>query len=247
MKPLRVLVPAVLLLLACNPMIAALTPPRPIESPSPGYPAELEDSGVSGRAIVNLTITVNGDVENPVLKSADHAAFGAAAMAVIDRWKFEPAQRDGQPVAIKVDLPLVFDAPVGQQINHLLKRKVFRDVPEKPMNVKEYGTRPKPTKPGRMIYPKTLAGSGVTASVTVRFVVAPDGTTLNPDPQGDVRPEFLLPAIMAIATTGYEPLMKDGKPVYLELTTKLEFAEPKPGEAGKASGKDGAKKRAEGG
>lgn len=203
---------------------AAQTNPRPIETPSPVYPAALTDTGKDGTATIEVIVQPDGSVGEASLASADHEAFGEAALAAVKLWRFEPATLDGKPVQKRVTIPFKFSAPVAQQLNARFKRKIFQEIPERVLTAKEYGKKLKATKPLKAVYPP--AGKGAQANVQVKFVVAPDGSTINPDIIGKPPKQFLLPAILAISNAAYEPPMKDGKPVYVEMTAKLAFEPP---------------------
>ena len=216
---------------------AAQTPPRPVDTPSPGYPAALVDSGISGTANIDIVVQPDGTVAQAAVKSADHEAFGEAALAAIKKWRFEPATLDGAPVEKRVSVPFKFAAPVAQQLNAKFKRKVFQEVPERVLSQKEFGKKLKATKPLKPVYPPT--GKGAEANVQVKFVVAPDGSTINPEVIGNPPKQFLLPTILAIASAAYEPPVKDGKGVFVEVSTKLAFAPPQRGGRGGAGGGGG--------
>jgi TonB family protein len=203
---------------------AAKTDPSPVHTPSPAYPAALTDTGLGGTATIDLLVRADGSVADARVKSADHEAFGEAALAALKGWQFAPATLDGVPVERRVSVPVKFAAPVTQQLNARLKRKVFQEIPDRVLSPKEYGRKLKAKKPPRPVYP--AAAKGAQASVQVKFVVAPDGSTLNPEILGKPPREFLLPAVLAVASAVYEPPVKDGKGVYVEMTTKLAFQPP---------------------
>jgi len=207
---------------------AQKVPPKPISTPAPEYPAELTDTGLSGNAVVEATIKADGSVTEAVVKSADQPAFGTAAVAALARWRFEPGTVDGVATDRKVSLPFKFTAPHDQQMNAFFKRKVFLKLTEPVVSQKDYGRDPTMVKDARLVYPKALAGSKVEEKVEVQFVVAPDGTTVNPKILGKPRMEFAFPALMAVAQIAYEPPKKDGKPVYVEMSRTLKFAEEPP-------------------
>ena len=209
---------------------AAQTAPKVLETPSPGYPAVLADTGTSGTATVEVLVKSDGSVGDATLKSADHQAFGEAALEAVKKWRFEPATLDGSPVEKRVTVPFKFAAPATQVLNAKFNRKVFQEIPERVLTAKEYGKKLKPTKPLKPAYP--AAAKGKEASVQVKFVVAPDGTTLNPEILGKPPKEFLVPAILTVAGAAYEPPQKDGKGVYVEVTTKIAFEPPQRGRRG---------------
>lgn len=203
---------------------AATTNPSPVETPSPGYPAALTDSGLSGTAIIDVLIKADGSVTDARVKSSDHEAFGEAALAVVPKWKFTPAMVDGAAIDRRVAIPFKFVAPVTQQLNAKFKRKVFEELPERVLTEKEFGKRLKATTPLKPAYP--AGAKGARATVQVKFVIAPDGTTKNPEILGEPPRAFYLPAVMAVAGAKYVPPVKDGKPVYVEMTAKLPFEPP---------------------
>src|SRR5688572_22570474 len=213
---------------------AAQTAPKVLETPSPGYPAVLADTGTSGTATVEVLVKPDGTVGDAKLKSADHAAFGDAAVEAVKKWRFEPATLDGSPVEKRVTVPFKFAAPVTQVLNAKFNRKVFQEIPERVLTAKEYGKKLKPTKPLKPAYP--AAAKNKEASVQVKFVVAPDGTTLNPEILGNPPKEFVLPTILTVAGAAYEPPVKEGKGVYVEMTTKLAFEPPQRARRGGGAG-----------
>ncbi len=83
--------------------------PSLLMGPAPGYPDALRKSGVKGRAVVAVRITVKGAVLDPSLVSATDPAFGEAALAAVQEWRFVPCVREGSPVEVKVNIPIGFD------------------------------------------------------------------------------------------------------------------------------------------
>ncbi|OHE88253.1 MAG: hypothetical protein A3G75_15285 [Verrucomicrobia bacterium RIFCSPLOWO2_12_FULL_64_8] len=238
------------LMLAAGPALAAdatKTNPKAVAMPSPGYPAELTDTGKAGVAVMEFVVKADGSVGDIVVKSADHPAFGAAATEVLGQWKFEPGTRNGEPADMKVSLPMKFTPPVEQLINAAFKRKVFLKLTEPALSQKDYGKKLKVKKNAAPEYPRQLRGKAVDAKVEVQFVVAPDGTTVNPKIVGDVRKEFVTPSINAVVKTIYEPPVKDGKPVYVEMSRTLKFSEPLPDIGGNFGGRSGGRQGGEGG
>ena len=202
---------------------ATNTPPKLRNMLSPGYPLELQDSGISGTVMLSLTVKANGTVDDVAVVSSDHPAFSRAAMAVIPEWRFEPGKKDGRVADIKLKLPVKFIAPFEQQVNATLQRKVFRPLEEPVFTVQEYGDALVLKEPGLVVFPAERQGSGELTEVKVEFVVGPDGTTLNPVALGEPDMDFVPSAIAAVARTVYEPPMKEGQGVYVRTTTTVTF------------------------
>lgn len=72
------------------------------------YPPLLRDAGITGTALVTLTVSEEGKVTEARVREAGHEAFGAAAAAVARRMEFTPATKDGKPVAVRVTIPMTF-------------------------------------------------------------------------------------------------------------------------------------------
>lgn len=86
-------------------------PPKFFFGPRPEYPAELKKANLRGQAVISVRIGTNGDVFDPVVKSATDPAFGAAALRAVRLWHFLPRVRNDYPVETKVDIPVVFSPP----------------------------------------------------------------------------------------------------------------------------------------
>jgi TonB family protein len=84
---------------------------KPFYIPAPEYPAALRNSGIRGKALVNLRISPRGAVLESVVANASEPAFGDAALAAVRQWRFLPRIRDGRPVEAQATLPFVFDPP----------------------------------------------------------------------------------------------------------------------------------------
>jgi len=178
------------LLLGIASARAQVVNPKPVSTPNPGYPDSLTDTGLSGRAEVDITIKTDGSVADAELGMADQRAFGKAAMAAVKEWKFQPATRDGTPIEIRVTIPFIFPAPVDQQVNFFAKRKVFVPAPAAVLSPKDYGSKLKLKKDFTDIYARPVDGKDVDETVQVDFIVAPDGTTLNPTIAGTPPPRI---------------------------------------------------------
>jgi TonB family protein len=211
------------LVLAAASARAQVVNPKPISTPTPGYPESLTDTGMSGRAEVDITIKTDGTVADPELGMAELRAFGKAAMAAVKTWKFEPASRDGTPVEMRVTIPFIFTAPVSQQVNSIVKRKAFVPPPDGVLSLKDYGAKLKLKKEFTDLYARPVDGKDVDESVQVDFLVAPDGTTLNPTIVGTPSKELELGALVAVARAVYAPPLKNGQGVYVQNTVKLHF------------------------
>jgi protein TonB len=75
----------------------------------PPYPESARRRGIEGTVILKLRITEGGSVnEVQVERSAGHPDLDHTAMDAVRRWRFEPARRSGEPVAVWVLVPVEF-------------------------------------------------------------------------------------------------------------------------------------------
>ncbi len=71
----------------------------PVYVPQPQYPRRAQSRGVSGYAVVEVTITKTGSVKNIKLmeEHPDNYGFGRAAMRAADKLKYNPRVVNGEP------------------------------------------------------------------------------------------------------------------------------------------------------
>jgi len=80
--------------------------PRPINTPSPSFFGHI----ISSDAYVSVVIEINakGDVTNAIVKHSSHPDLEKPTLKAVRQWEFEPAFRNGKPVASKIVQPLTF-------------------------------------------------------------------------------------------------------------------------------------------
>jgi len=75
-------------------------PPKVLRQFDPIYPFDLYQKGVTGEAVVEYTIDINGNVTDAKLIKATHAEFGILSLDCIRKWKYRPSMKDGHPVEV---------------------------------------------------------------------------------------------------------------------------------------------------
>jgi len=228
MKRSHALLAAALLLLApAGEALAKATPPRPVHTVSPTHPQELLAQAAEGRAVVVATVDSFGSVIRVEVESATEKAFGEAARAAAAQWVFEPGKRDGEPVEMRVKLPFEFKVAFERRLNAELGREVFRELDESVVSATEFAEKPKPASapPFFRFYPEALKGSGRAASASVEFVVTPEGRVINPRVLSITDEAFEEAALRAAASLVYEPILIDGEPAYVLMTTPVTLRE----------------------
>lgn len=81
----------------------------PISSPAPSYPRRAMQRRETGTVRVQVQVGLDGrpsDVR--VLESSESRDLDRAALDAVRKWRFRPAQRNGQPVEATVVVPIAF-------------------------------------------------------------------------------------------------------------------------------------------
>lgn len=85
------------------------TAPRPLVQPAPSYPPLARQRGLEGTVELAFVVTATGRVTDvQVVDAQPGTVFVAAARSAVEQWRFEPAQRGGEAVAVRVRIPLQF-------------------------------------------------------------------------------------------------------------------------------------------
>ena len=76
-------------------------PPEWLSGFDPIYPAQAKASGVQGYVVVQYGVSEAGDVLDPqVVESQPPGVFDASALAAVQSWRYRPAVRDREDVAV---------------------------------------------------------------------------------------------------------------------------------------------------
>ncbi|MET0593786.1 MAG: TonB family protein, partial [Polyangiaceae bacterium] len=77
-------------------------PPKLVRFVEAPYPESEKAAGRTAAVVVQIAITADGAVEQTVVKQSAGPAFDTAAVAAIQQFRFEPAEIDGKPAAIRI-------------------------------------------------------------------------------------------------------------------------------------------------
>jgi TonB family protein len=85
-----------------------ITPPRLSEVASPNYTAEAKKKKIEGTVTLAIVVDKNGDVvEAKVVKGLGYGLDENAVIAVKE-WKYKPAEKDGEPIAVRMEVTVDF-------------------------------------------------------------------------------------------------------------------------------------------
>jgi protein TonB len=85
--------------------------PVPLRKVDPKYPQTLAEDHVEGEVILYGVIRPDGSVDSIQLVRGVDDQLDANAVQAFSQWKFEPATKEGQPVALEAIVYIPFHAP----------------------------------------------------------------------------------------------------------------------------------------
>ncbi len=83
--------------------------PAPIKMAPPYYPISMQQSRTRGQVVVEFTLMPNGTVRDVRPSKATHPAFEKPAVACVVMSTWQPARKNGKPVACKARIQVEFD------------------------------------------------------------------------------------------------------------------------------------------
>ena len=89
-----------------------ITPPRLAEVASPEYTAEAKKNKIEGSVTVAIVVDKKGDVVDAKVVKGLGYGLDENAIIAVKEWKYKPAQKDGEPIAVKMEVPVEFYLPM---------------------------------------------------------------------------------------------------------------------------------------
>lgn len=85
-----------------------MSPPHPTYQPDPDYSDEARKAKYQGTILIYLVIDVSGMTRDLQILRPLGLGLDEKAVAAVSTWKFEPAQKDGKPVAVAINVEVNF-------------------------------------------------------------------------------------------------------------------------------------------
>jgi protein TonB len=83
-----------------------ITPPRAIYAPDPEYPTRARKENVRGFVVLQIVVGADGLPRDKVARS--NPELDEAATDAVKKWRFSPATKGGEPVAVQINVELHF-------------------------------------------------------------------------------------------------------------------------------------------
>lgn len=202
------------------------TPPKFRNVQLPIYPYALWKDGVTGKARVGIVIGRNGRVEQVKVLQADRPEFGLALAAAAERFVFEPALKDGNPVPHLLNFEQEFswrELP-DEAAENLLSLE--RKHPEKIVGGAKLDTPLTPLARRPPQFPLGVSPDVTDGQAVIEFLVDEDGRVRLPRTVSATLPEFGYAATLAVAGWWFEPPKSGGKSVVVRAQVPFNFKLP---------------------
>ncbi len=85
-----------------------ITPPRPIYDREPEFSDEARRKKISGSVTLTLIVTPKGEVTDIKVVHSLGTGLDEKAIEAVKQWRFKPATKDGQPVAVQIAVEVDF-------------------------------------------------------------------------------------------------------------------------------------------
>lgn len=84
-------------------------PPVPVRTVAPDIPFEFSRTGDTGLVTVSFLVDEKGQVQDATVAKSSHRELEDPAIKAIKKWRFKPARKDGNAVAVRVSIPIKFE------------------------------------------------------------------------------------------------------------------------------------------
>ena len=85
-----------------------VSPPRALDTPDPEYSEEARKAKYQGTCVLWLIVGPDGNPRDIKVARALGMGLDQKAIEAVRRWKFEPAMKDGRPVAVQINVEVNF-------------------------------------------------------------------------------------------------------------------------------------------
>jgi RNA polymerase sigma factor (sigma-70 family) len=82
--------------------------PQATKRVQPEYPKELREAGITGEVLVEFVVDATGTVRDAIPVRSTDRGFEAAAVAAVEKWKFESGLKGGRPVNTRLQQSIAF-------------------------------------------------------------------------------------------------------------------------------------------
>jgi len=85
-----------------------VTAPKPVYTADPEYSEKARKKKINGTVVVAMIVTQEGRVRDVKITKGLDKGLDKQALAAVRTWKFDPATKDGKPVAVHLNVEVSF-------------------------------------------------------------------------------------------------------------------------------------------
>ena len=82
--------------------------PKAVYHPDPEYTDRARKRKIRGTVLLSMIVTPQGDVREPKITQSLDKELDQQALRAVSKWRFEPATKDGKPVAVRIHTEVSF-------------------------------------------------------------------------------------------------------------------------------------------
>jgi TonB family protein len=198
--------------------------PQPQVLGAPVYPREQLLAGETGAATVEFTVSDRGGTENARLVFATRPEFGAALLAAVESWVFNPAQNEGRLVPANLRVIHEFAPPLSGPVAGLLP--AMRPGGPGIGGAGGLDRRLSPLWRGFPVYPQRLRAERPAGRAVIEFIVDREGRARLPRVVSATHDAFGWAAAAAISQWVFEPPQRQGQATEVRVSIPVDFSPP---------------------
>lgn len=205
------------------------------------YPAEKRAAGVGARVQVEFVVDTEGVPGAVRVTQSTDPAFDSATVGGVARLRFTPATLAGQPVAVRVEMPITWTAPPPVQAStEPVVSPTGREVNGEPMSdvtveadayeLSDVDETPRPLNTRALLrelerrYPPELRDVSTEGLVQVRFRIDAQGAVLDPIViTHSTNTAFNTATREAVRFLRFRPARLDGQPVTVWVELPIQW------------------------
>jgi TonB family protein len=185
------------------------------------YPESAVKADVEGRVFVQFVVNEEGDVQDVVVTRGVSSDLDEEAVRVVSEAKFTPGMQDGEPVKVRLSIPITFKLKpddISAEAAVTPQDDIYVVVEHMPELVGGLNTLMQDIK-----YPEIAHKAGIEGKVIVGFVVNEDGTTGSVVVEKGIGAGCDEEAVRAVSKAKFTPGMQDGQPVKVRMVLPITF------------------------
>ena len=202
--------------------------PKPRSRMVPVYPYALLHDGTSGSATIQFLVGENGHVLLADVLKTTNLEFGAALLATVEHFEFDPALRAGKPTRTVLSYEFEFEPGATDLVSKddAALLTLERKHPDRIVAADKLDEPLKPMSRPPAAFPLSLVGKVQKGSAVVEFLIDEDGRARLPRIAKASDAAFGYAAVQAVAAWRFEEPKSGKKSVVVRMQAPFEFKAP---------------------